>query len=177
MIIKNDKEILLVKMDTKDKEMRETLRNFITEGRNLSYLSDMDNNVYIKDTLAAEYYVELINTYKETKSLDNVALVMHAYKADPSLFAQIEFEKAFVLEKHNDITMKYLARKTGYNLKDKKEKLCFLSNILKIAKVEKQYLMDHSTEEKKNRVLEMTKQFHSLYENVMLFPNEKIYTK
>ncbi len=177
MVVKTNKEILFVKVDTHDKEMRKALHNYIIEAKNLSYLSNEDNQTYIKDTLAADYYVELLNLYKETGSLDNVALVMNAYKADPETFAQIEFEKAFFMAKNQGLTKRYLARRSGYDLTNKKENLRFISDFLKISKLESQYLTDDSTEEKKNRVIEMTKHFHKLYENELLFPKTQFYTK
>ena len=173
MIINNNEKTNSISIE--DKEVKIAIKKFVKEAQEVSLFSKITSDQYPKDTMAADYYVELINLYKETKSLDNVEIVMNAYKSDPKVFAQIEFEKAFVLQKYNDsLTMHYLSRKTDYDLENKKDKLSFMSTLWKILMMERRYLMDHSTDEKKNRIIEMTNHFHDLYENAKLSLEKKI---
>ena len=146
-----------------NKKFEDALFEFNYDKSELRFWSTK-NTRCIPESIVAHYFIDLVDTSMNTKSVDEIKKVIKAYQSNPQTFAEIEFEKIIIVENSSGLADMVVARECGLDLNKLSHKLKFLSSVMKIYKAEKECFEDLKNEENLSNFNEMTNRFHVLCE-------------
>ena len=133
--------------------------------------------INIENSLLEEYTVNLITTFKETKSIENVRFLIDTYtRTDPKVAARLIYESIVVFNQNKELTFEHIAKKCGYDFYDDEDKKEFIKNYIAVKEIENMG-GDTKTEEDLKFYLDIVDNFKKIYANGFRKQHDSEYRK
>lgn len=157
------KSPLNMKIDESNSELKYAHNRFQDELLDLHF-DPGAREMSISESMIAPYYISLIETYNNTKSMDEVKKIMERCLHHPKISARIIYENCTVFDPNSNLMLEYISRKLGYDSSKITHNLKLINTFFKILVAQSEILYkDNKTETEWNEYIEMCNEFDELY--------------